>query len=232
MGFNFSCVKIKHMLILSKVNTIARANEGHKMKKEKGKAKILTNSEWNRVLKYQSNKSLSRHGLRNTLLLHLSFYLGLRSKEMASLLVSDLVDVNGDLKEEVTLTRDQTKGRKQRRFYLTNKNLLKVLNKYLDTRRTKDGELHLNQVLIKNQMSGKFSPNSLQQLFHRIYKSVGIIGASSHSGRRHYATKMAESGVSITNLQTLMGHQNISTTSLYIDENPKALGKITAEYSV
>jgi site-specific recombinase XerD len=43
---------------------------------------------------------------------------------------------------------------------------------------------------------------------------------------------MAESGVSITNLQTLMGHQNISTTSLYIDGNLKALGKITAEYSV
>ena len=112
------------MLILSKVNTISRANEGHKMKKEKGKAKILTKSEWNRVLKYQSNKSLSRHGLRNTLLLHLSFYLGLRSKEMASLLVSDLVDVNGDLKEEVKLTRDQTKAMKLRRFYLTNKNLL------------------------------------------------------------------------------------------------------------
>ena len=220
------------MIIVSKVNTIARLIEGHKMKTEKGKAKILTKSEWNRVLKYQSNKSLSRHGLRNTLLLHLSFYLGLRSKEMASLLVSDLVDVNGDLKEEVTLTRDQTKGRKQRRFYLTNKNLLKVLNQYLDIRRNKDGELNLNQILITNQMSGKFSPNSLQQLFHRIYKSVGIIGASSHSGRRHYATKMAEGGVSITNLQTLMGHQNISTTSLYIDENPKILGKITAEYSV
>ena len=206
--------------------------EGHKVKKEKGKAKILTKNEWNRVLKYQSNKSLSRHGLRNTLLLHLSFYLGLRSKEMASLLIGDLVDVNGDLKEEVTLKRHQTKRNKQRRFYLTNKQLLKVLNEYLNTRRNADGELNLNQVLITNQMSGKFSPNSLQQLFHRIYKSVGIIGASSHSGRRHYATKMAEGGVSITNLQTLMGHQNISTTSLYINENPKILGKITADYSV
>ena len=56
-----------NILILSKVNTIYGANEGHKMKKEKGKAKILTNSRWNRVLKCQSNKSLSRHGLRNTL---------------------------------------------------------------------------------------------------------------------------------------------------------------------
>jgi integrase/recombinase XerD len=202
------------------------------MKTEKGKAKVLTKSEWNRVLKYQSNKSLSRHGLRNTLLLHLSFYLGLSSKEMASLLVSDLVDVNGDFKEEVTLKWNQKKGNKRRRFYLTNKQLLKVLNEYLDTRRNADGELNLNKILITNQMSGKFSPNSLQQLFHRIYKSLGIIGASSHSGRRHYATKMAEGGVSITNLQTLMGHQNISTTSLYINENSKILGKITADYSV
>jgi integrase/recombinase XerD len=202
------------------------------MKTEKGKAKVLTKSEWNRVLKYQSNKSLSRHGLRNTLLLHLSFYLGLSSKEMASLLVSDLVDVNGDFKEEVTLKWNQKKGNKRRRFYLTNKQLLKVLNEYLDTRRNADGELNLNKIIITKQMSGKFSPNSLQQLFHRIYKSLGIIGASSHSGRRHYATKMAEGGVSITNLQTLMGHQNISTTSLYINENSKILGKITADYSV
>ena len=141
------------MIIVSKVNTIARLIEGHKMKTEKGKAKILTKSEWNRVLKYQSNKSLSRHGLRNTLLLHLSFYLGLRSKEMASLLVSDLVDVNGGLKEEVTLKRNQTKDNKQRWFYLTNNQLLKALNEYLDTRRNADGDLYFNKVLITNQMS-------------------------------------------------------------------------------
>ncbi len=41
-----------------------------------------------------------------------------------------------------------------------------------------------------------------------------------------------ERGVSIINLQALMGHQSISTTALYINENPKILGKITADYSL
>ncbi len=40
-----------------------------------------------------------------------------------------------------------------------------------------------------------------------------------------------ECGVSITNLQTLMGHQSISTTALYINENPKILGKISEDFS-
>ena len=76
-----------------------------------------------------------------------------------------------------------------------------------------------------------FSSASLQQLFKKMYTSVGIDG-SSHSGRRSFCTNLSECGVSITNLQTLMGHQSISTTALYINENPKILGKITAGYSL
>ena len=94
------------------------------MKKENGKARVLNKTEFNRVVKYQSN---TRHGFRNVLLLHLSFFIGLRSKEMSALTVGDLIDVNGDLKEEVTLKRHQTKRNKQRRFYLTNDKLKKVL---------------------------------------------------------------------------------------------------------
>ena len=198
------------------------------MKKENGKAKVLNKTEFNRVVKFQIS---TRHGLRNVLLLHLSFFLGLRSKEMASLIIGDLMDVNGDLKEEVTLKRHQTKRRKQRRFYITNDKLKKVLIQYLNTRKEIEGDLDLNATLIKNQMSGKFSSASLQQCFKKMYESVGI-DASSHSGRRSFCTNLSENGISITNLQTLMGHQSISTTALYINENPKILGKITASMSM
>ena len=198
------------------------------MKKENGKAKVLNKNEFNRVVKFQIN---TKHGLRNVLLLHLSFFLGLRSKEMASLIIGDLVDVNGDLKEEVTLKRHQTKRGKQRRFYITNDKLKKVLIQYLNARKEIEGNLDLNATLIKNQMSGKFSSASLQQCFKKMYESVGI-DASSHSGRRSFCTNLSENGISITNLQTLMGHQSISTTALYINENPKILGKITADYSL
>jgi len=199
-----------------------------KMKKENGKAKVLNKNEFNRVVKFQIN---TKHGLRNVLLLHLSFFLGLRSKEMASLIIGDLVDVNGDLKEEVTLKRHQTKRGKQRRFYITNDKLKKVLIQYLNTRKEIEGDLDLNATLIKNQMSGKFSSASLQQCFKKMYESVGI-DASSHSGRRSFCTNLSENGISITNLQTLMGHQSISTTALYINENPKILGKISEGFSL
>ena len=199
-----------------------------KMKKENGKAKVLNKTEFNRVVKFQIN---TKHGLRNVLLLHLSFFLGLRSKEMASLIIGDLMDVNGDLKEEVTLKRHQTKRGKQRRFYITNDKLKKVLIQYLNTRKEIEGDLDLNATLIKNQMSGKFSSASLQQCFKKMYESVGI-DASSHSGRRSFCTNLSENGISITNLQTLMGHQSISTTALYINENPKILGKISEGFSL
>ena len=102
---------------------------------------------------------------------------------------------------------------------------------YLTFRKEREGELSLESPLITNQMSGRFSSASLQQLFKKMYTSVGIDG-SSHSGRRSFCTNLSECGVSITNLQTLMGHQSISTTALYINENPKILGKITAGYSL
>tara|TARA_B100002003_G_C14053101_1_gene507128 strand:+ start:534 stop:1151 length:618 start_codon:yes stop_codon:yes gene_type:complete len=200
-----------------------------KMKKENGKAKVLNKTEFNRVVKFQIS---TRHGLRNVLLLHLSFFLGLRSKEMASLIIGDLMDVNGDLKEEVTLKRHQTKRGKQRRFYITNDKLKKVILQYLNTRKGVDGNWDLNAPLIKNQMpSGKFSSASLQQCFKKMYESVGI-DASSHSGRRSFCTNLSENGIGITNLQTLMGHQSISTTALYIQENPKILGKISEDFSL
>ena len=64
-----------------------------------------------------------------------------------------------------------------------------------------------------------------------MYKCVGI-EASSHSGRRTMATRQADRGVSIRNLQVILGHSSISSTALYISENPKILGKISAEYSI
>ena len=198
------------------------------MTKEKGKAPVLSPEQFKRTLKYQKS---TKYGLRNRVLLMISFYLGLRAKEMSSLIVGDLVDRNGDLKEECSLKKHQTKRSKQRRFYLTNENLKKVLVEYLETKKDRDGNLDLDQPLIRSQKGGFFNPNTLQQLFHQMYKCVGI-EASSHSGRRTMATRQADRGVSIRNLQVILGHSSISSTALYISENPKILGKISSEYSI
>ena len=65
------------------------------------------------------------------------------------------------------------------------------------------------------------------------YLEVGFqFLASSHSGRRTFATKLIENGVAITNVQKLLGHKSIQTTTLYIQENPALLGKISAGMSM
>jgi integrase/recombinase XerD len=114
---------------------------------------------------------------------------------------------------------------------MTNEKLKKVLVEYLESKKDRDGNLDLDRPLIESQKRGSFSPNTLQQLIHRLYKCVGI-DASSHSGRRTYATRQADRGVSIRNLQVLLGHSSISSTALYIQESPKVLSKISVEYSI
>jgi integrase/recombinase XerD len=65
-----------------------------------------------------------------------------------------------------------------------------------------------------------------------MYRQVGLDGATSHSGRRSFANLLIDSGTGISHVQKLMGHKNIQTTTLYIDENPKLLGKISSGINI
>jgi integrase/recombinase XerD len=70
----------------------------------------------------------------------------------------------------------------------------------------------------KRQTAG-FTPNTLAQYFHYLYKRAGIAGGSSHSGRRSFITNLAAKGVGVRVLMSLAGHKNIGTTQAYIDVN-------------
>ena len=66
-----------------------------------------------------------------------------------------------------------------------------------------------------------FSANTAIQLFLALYKGTGIDGASSHSGRRTFITRLASKGVTVRVLASLAGHKSIATTQRYIDVNDK-----------
>jgi integrase/recombinase XerD len=198
------------------------------MNSERGKARVLTSAEFKRVVKMQES---NKHSLRNITCLYISFYLMLRAKEIASLKVSTLVDKNGNLKNEILLKRNMTKGSKSRRVYLTNDKLRKVLNEYLEMRKIND-TYHLEAPLILSQKKGAFTPDTMQKLFGSFYRQVGLEGARSHSGRRTGATRLIEDGIGIRNIQVLLGHSSIASTIIYLQENPEVLGKISNKLSI
>ena len=67
--------------------------------------------------------------------------------------------------------------------------------------------------------------DAVVRAFGELYRKAGVDGASSHSGRRSFITKLAHSGVSAKSIMTLAGHKHLSTTQRYIDVNDEMLRK-------
>jgi integrase/recombinase XerD len=176
-------------------------------------AKTLNATELRRVLDYIATR---KHASRNRAMLLVTHYAGLRVGEVAALRYGDVLDSDGNVRTEIQLKPDQTKGRHARTVFV-NEKLRKELQLYVRALipNRPDQKLFHTQ---KRKSEG-FSANTLTQYFHYLYKRAGIEGASSHSGRRTFITNLASKGVSVRVLMSLAGHRNISTTQAYIDVN-------------
>ena len=174
------------------------------------RAKTLSKQELNRVL---AVVAAGRNAERNKIIILLSYYAGLRAKEIAELNGGDIYTDTGEVNRTVLLKANQTKGNKSRTFVVNSK-----LAKELASFRRHAGS-SANAPLIGSQKNCAFSANSMCQLICRIYRDSGIAGATSHSGRRTFITNLANKGVSARVLMELAGHKNLATTQRYIDVN-------------
>lgn len=192
-----------------------------------GKARVLNQKEFNRLL------TILRAGMypeRNLALVYLSFGCALRVKEIAALNIRDVLDEQGALLSKVSLTKRMTKGGKQRDFYLVDQDVKEAISQYVKIRMQMGTPApHRDAPLFVSQKKQRFSPNTLQKAFKEFYDKAGLTGASSHTGRRTFATNLADKGVDLKSLQVLMGHDHIQTTAGYIEDNPNKLAKIVKE---
>jgi integrase/recombinase XerD len=176
-------------------------------------AKTLIQQELRRVLDYIATRP---HAARNRAMLLTTHYAGVRVGELAKLKYADVVDSAGQIREEIRLESEQTKGRYARVVFV-NVKLKKELETYLRSHPQTDPTHRLFYTQKKD--GAGFTPNTLAQHFHYLYKRAGIAGASSHSGRRTFITNLASKGVSVRVLMSLAGHRHIGTTQAYIDVN-------------
>lgn len=179
-------------------------------------ARVLSDAELKRVLALISS---GKHAQRNRLVVFLSHYAGLRVGEIAVLIWSDLLDARGEVVSSFHLLGEHTKSSETRSVHVSAK-LAKEIQAYL---RWMVSTPKSSSAVIASQKGGAFSANSLCQLLGRIYVSAGLIGASSHSGRRWFITRLAHSGISSKVIMTLAGHRSLATTQRYIEVNDKMM---------
>ncbi len=174
-------------------------------------AKTLTQEELDRVLEHVSKK---KYALRDRAIILTSFLGGLRVAEIAALRMVDVVHPDGTIKNEIRLSAAQTKGNHPRTVFVSQK-LQGELANYLTTRHIQIPEAPFFHT--DNRLG--FTANGLCVWFHTLYKTIGIAGGSSHSGRKFFITSLANKGIGVRILASLAGHRSIAVTQRYIDVN-------------
>lgn len=174
-------------------------------------AKTLTTRELRKVL---DHIAVRPHPARNRITMLMTHWSGMRVGEIAALCVGDARNPDGTVKAEIRLDATQTKGKHARTVFV-NDRLRKEIAVYLRLIGTTDP----TKPLFLTQKRSAFSANMPCQTLNAIYRSAGIDGATSHSGRRSFITKLASKGIGVRVLAALAGHKSIATTQAYIDVN-------------
>ena len=196
-----------------------------------GSAVVLTDQQLKIVFKTILGSG-SVHTDRNYLIIVLSHLCGLRAKELASLKVSDVM-VGGKVVDTLRLIGSYTNGNKHRDMPLTNPKVISAIEKHMVNLSEIRGRfVEPSSPLFRSQKGRFFSPNTMSRLIKQIYEDAGFGNASSHSGRRKFATTLIESGADINCVKLLMGHSSIQTTARYFSTNPNRLANLMGSLSM
>lgn len=177
-----------------------------------GKAPLLTERQVKTALAMCTDRTFA---LRDRAILLVSHKMGLRAKEIAGLLMSDVLDDIGELVDLLRLRAAITKGAKYGEVPLSNLELRQALTDYVALRAAQP-RYALAAPLFVSRTLRAMSPDVMQKLVKRIYAHAGI-SATSHSGRRTFANRILSNDGSIKDVQVLLRHNNIAQSATYLE---------------
>ena len=167
-----------------------------------------------------------RHKERNRVIACLSFFAGLRAAEIANVRWRMVLDPEGRISESLRLENEAAKKLSGRVIPLKSE-VREALLAYLQLLSPPPER---DDMILRSERGGAMRPQSIVNWFREAYATLGITGASSHSGRRHFVTmaarKISEAGGSLRDVQDLAGHRALSTTQLYIAKSPDAQRRV------
>lgn len=190
-------------------------------------AKVLSKSQIESVRSYLRS---NRNGLRNETIFLLSVKSGLRSKEISGLRWIHLLKSDITLDDSISLPNDVSKGSNGGRIIPIHKDLKKNLELLFQQQQKKHRFDPLTDYVIPTERSSNTSPQMITNFFHSLYRKLGMIGCSSHSGRRTFITEVARKistvGGSLRDVQYLAGHSSLQTTQRYIEGSSNSRSEV------
>ena len=138
--------------------------------------------------------------LRDKLIVELLYSTGIRLSELVNIKLSDINFYDKTIKV-------LGKGNKER-YVLFGSVCSKLLKEYINNE---------NRVyLLLNKNGNKLSERGVEYIIEKIFKSVNVHAKlTPHTLRHTFATHMLDNGCDLVTVQKLLGHSDLSTTSIY-----------------
>ena len=189
-------------------------------------AKILTDKQVRAVL---AELDTRRYPIRDRVMFLLSIKAGLRAKEIASITWGMVTDAEGEIAAVIALENRASKGKGGGRHIPIHPDLKTAL---IQLHRRRGEKARPDFPIIHSERDRGLSAAAVVVWFHRLYAGLGMVGCSSHSGRRSFITraarKISEVGGSLRDIQALAGHASLGTTARYIEADAEAQRKLVA----
>ena len=84
--------------------------------------------------------------------------------------------------------------------------------------------------IVRTERSPFTSSQSVVNMFQSWYRNLGLLGCSSHSGRRTFiietSKKISLVGGSLRDIQMMVGHSSLQTTQRYIESDSESQRKV------
>ncbi len=190
-------------------------------------SKVLNRSQIKMVSDYLR---FHRNGLRNQTIFLLSVKSGLRSIEIAKLKWSMVLKSDGTIDDYINLPNSSSKGKRGGRVIPLNKDVKSNLEELYGEHQLLKDFLPTDTFIVRTERSPSTSSQTIVNMFQRWYRTLGLVGCSSHSGRRTFITetskKITTVGGSLRDVQMMVGHTSLQTTQRYIESDSECQRKV------
>lgn len=157
---------------------------------------------------FNSIKITDFQSSRNRCMLELLYASGIRVSELVNIKLSDL-------NIKMQYLKVVGKGAKERMIPLS-KYVCKLLEEYITVYRKDYLDFDDNNYLFFNNHKGIMSRENFYKILNNICNNIGMIkNVHPHTLRHTFATHLLENGADLRSIQELLGHSDISTTTVY-----------------